>query len=931
MPPVPAATKLIDARAIAADLEKLAAQKNANERELRTAVAQRLKAALAQGRAKAEQMLLKDRHGRRCAERLCLMEDEIIRIAFEFVCKHLYPSQNPSEAEHMAVIATGGYGRGLQAPGSDIDLLFLLPYKQTAWGESVAETILYCLWDTGLKVGHATRSVDECIRQSKADMTIRTAILEARFLLGDRKLFDELIERFDRQVARGTAPEFVAAKLAEREERHRRSGQSRYLVEPNVKDGKGGLRDLHTLFWIAKYVYRVHEPDELIKRGVFDRDEYKLFRRCEDFLWSVRCHMHFVTGRAEERLSFDIQREIAVRLGYTEHPGQQDVERFMKHYFLVAKDVGDLTAILCAELEDRQAKSTPVLSRVMAKFRPARRRRLSESNDFIIDNNRINVARADIFRRDPVNLIRIFYLAQKHNLAFHPDAMRVITRSLKLIDADLRENEEANHLFLEILTSKKDPETVLRRMNEAGVLGHFVRAFGRVVAMMQFNLYHHYTVDEHLIRCIGVLAEIDGGKSDEFPLATELMKKILPKHRALLYVTVFLHDIAKGRIEDHSIAGARVARRFCPRLGFSPGDTDTVAWLIENHLVMSSVAQSRDLSDRKTIENFAALVQSLERLKLLTILTTADIRAVGPGVWNGWKAQLLRTLYYETEPVLTGGFSEVNRAQRVSMAQVEFKHALADWPPDKLEAYTARLYPAYWLKVDLPRKIEHAKFVRSAEETGKSLATSVGFDAARGVTELTVLAPDHPWLLSIIAGACAMAGANIVDAQIYTTTDGRALDTIAVSREFDLDEDEARRAARIADSIEKALRGELRLPDGVAKRAASRARLKAFAVEPSVTINNQWSHRYTMVEVTGLDRTGLLYEMTTTLSKLNLNIASAHVATFGERVVDVFYVTDLMGAQISSPTRQAAIKRALIALFAPGKTEPKMAKESAAV
>ncbi|MGB8066595.1 MAG: ACT domain-containing protein, partial [Pseudolabrys sp.] len=471
-------------------------------------------------------------------------------------------------------------------------------------------------------------------------------------------------------------------------------------------------------------------------------------------------------------------------------------------------------------------------------------------------------------------------------------------------------------LFLEILTSKNDPETVLRRMNEAGVLGHFVPAFGKIVAMMQFNMYHHYTVDEHLLRCIGVLAEIERGANNETPLANELIHKILPGNRRVLYVTLFLHDIAKGRPEDHSIAGARVARRFCPRLGFSAADTETVAWLIEKHLVMSSVAQSRDLSDRRTIENFAAIVQSAERLKLLTILTTADIRAVGPGVWNGWKAQLIRTLYYETEPVLTGGFSEVNRAQRVAIAQNEFREAMKDWPPERLEGYIAKLYPAYWLKVDLPHKIEHAKFVRASEDAGKRLATTVAFDAERAVTELTLLAPDHPWLLSIIAGACAMAGANIVDAQIYTTTDGRALDTISLSREFDRDEDEERRASRIADSIEKALRGELRLPDVVAKRGPPKGRIRAFAVEPTVTINNQWSHRYTMVEVTGLDRTGLLYELTATLSKLNLNIASAHVATFGERVVDVFYVTDLMGAQIASPTRQAAIKRALIALFA---------------
>jgi [protein-PII] uridylyltransferase len=317
-----------------------------------------------------------------------------------------------------------------------------------------------------------------------------------------------------------------------------------------------------------------------------------------------------------------------------------------------------------------------------------------------------------------------------------------------------------------------------------------------------------------------------------------------------------------------------------------------------------------------TIENFTAVVQSVERMKLLTLLTTADIKAVGPGVWNGWKAQLIRSLYYETEPVLTGGFSEVNRAQRVAMAQAEFKAELKDWTPQEIDAYVGLHYPAYWLKVDLPQKIAHARFVRAAHAAGKSLATTVSFPAARGVTELTVLAPDHPWLLSTLAGACAVAGANIVDAQIFTTTDGRALDTIAVSREFEQDEDEARRAARITDSIEKALRGDLRLPDVVAKRAA-KSRIKAFAVEPDVTINNQWSNRYTMVEVTGLDRPGLLFELTATLSKLNLNIASAHVATFGERAVDVFYVTDLFGAKITSATRQATIKRALMGLLSP--------------
>src|SRR5271154_1921828 len=835
---VRAADELIDPAAIVDDLKALAKTHAGRERELRTAVAQRLKSALMAARARAEALLLKDRHGRRCAERLCRTQDEIIRILFDFAGSELYPSRVPSEAEHMAVVATGGYGRGLLAPGSDIDLLFLLPYKQTAWGEQVAEALLYCLWDMGLKVGHATRSVDECIRQAKADMTIRTALLEARYLFGDVKLFNELTKRFDKEVAQGTAPEFVAAKLAEREERHRRAGQSRYLVEPNVKDGKGGLRDLHTLFWIAKYVYRVRETDELLARGVFDAQEYRTFRRCADFLWSVRCNLHFFAGRAEERLSFDLQREIAVRLGYTSHPGMQDVERFMKHYFLVAKDVGDLTAILCAKLEDQQAKPAPVLSRMMARLRPSSsRRRVPDSDDFIVDNNRINLAAPDVFTHDPVNLIRIFRLAQKNNLAFHPDALRTVTRSLKLINIELRENPEANRLFMEILTSN-DAEIVLRRMNETGVLGHFIRAFGKIVSMMQFNMYHHYTVDEHLIRCVGFLQEIERGGSEEFTVASDLMRKIRPEHRAVIYITTLLHDIAKGRPEDHSIAGAKVARRLCPRLGLHAADTELVAWLIEQHLTMSTVAQSRDLSDRRTIENFAAVVQSVEQMKLLTILTTADIRGVGPGVWNGWKAQLLRTLYYETEPVLTGGFSEVDRARRLAVAQAEFRMNFTEWSEPELDAYVARHYPAYWLKVELPRKIRHARFMRASEEAGHKLAINGGFDEARGVTELTILAVDHPWLLSIIAGACASAGANIVDAQIYTTTDGRALDTIAISREYDRDEDEGRRATRIGEMIEDVLEGKLRLPEAMARRANGRGhKTRPFVVEPEVTVN----------------------------------------------------------------------------------------------
>ncbi|URQ74597.1 MAG: [protein-PII] uridylyltransferase [Candidatus Ochrobactrum gambitense] len=881
---------------------------------VRKVVLHALKDALVRGRANAEGLLMKDGGGTLCARRLSYLMDTLIEVLFEFATTKVYPMVNPSKAENMAIVAVGGYGRNGLAPGSDIDLLFLLPYKQTPWGEQVVEYMLYMLWDMGLKVGHSTRNIDECIRLSREDMTIRTAILDARFLTGNKDLFTALVTRFDEEIVKDTGPEFIQAKLAERDERHRKAGETRYLVEPNVKEGKGGQRDLHTLFWIAKYFYRVKTKEELVKLGVLSRAELRIFNKAEDFLWAVRCHMHFATLKAEERLSFDIQPEIAQRLGYTAHPGQNHVERFMKHYFLVAKDVGDLTRIICAALEEQQAKHVPGFNRIFLTF-SRRKRKLSTDGYFVSENHRINTARPDVFSEDPVNIIRIFQLADKHGLEFHPEAMQQLTRSLKLINADLRENPEANKLFLDVLTSPRNPELILRRMNESGVLGKFIPDFGKIVAMMQFNMYHHYTVDEHLLRCIAVLSEIEHGElENEHPLSNHLITTI-KRDRNLLYVALLLHDIAKGRPEDHSIAGARIARRLCPRFGLTPSETETVEWLVREHLTMSMVAQSRDLNDRKTIIDFGDTVQTMERLKLLLILTVCDIKAVGPGVWNGWKGQLLRTLFYETELVLTGGFSELSRADRDRQAREALAEKLSDWPAAERDAYLGLHYINYFLTVSLDDQVRHAHFIREADREGRALATMAKPQSFEAVTEITVLAPDHPRLLSIITGACAAAGGNIVDAQIFTTGDGRALDTILISREFDLDEDERRRAERVGKVIEDVLSGKAHLPDVLAKRTKPKKNAKAFTVEPRVEINNTLSNKFSVIEVEGLDRPGLLSELTGLISDLSLDIASAHITTFGEKVIDSFYVTDLVGHKISNATRQGNIRRKVLALL----------------
>src|SRR6266566_9461923 len=425
---------------------------------------------------------------------LTALQDTTIQVLYDLTVRHFYPAPNPTTSERLAIVATGGYGRGLLAPASDIDLLFVRPFKETAWDESVIEFILHMLWDIGLKVGHATRSVPECVRLAKQDITIRTSLLEARFLWGDRQLYEELRKKFWSDVATGNGQDFVEAKLAERDTRHARHGESRYLVEPNIKDGKGGLRDLQTLYWIGKYLYRVTDPSDLVAHGVFTKNEFKTFQKAEAFLWTVRCHLHYLTGRAEERLSFDVQPEMAKRLGYTDPNLHRAVERFMRSYFLVAKDVGDLTRIFCAALEEQNRKIPPSVRRLIPGFLKLR----SGTDDFYVENGRL-AARSGLFREDPVNLIRVFHVADSKGLDVHPATLRGVTRQLDLIDEDLRNDEQANRLFLDILCSRRDPERALRRMNEAGVMGRFMPEFGRVVALMQFNMYHHYTVDEHLL------------------------------------------------------------------------------------------------------------------------------------------------------------------------------------------------------------------------------------------------------------------------------------------------------------------------------------------------------------------------------------------------------------------------------------------------
>jgi [protein-PII] uridylyltransferase len=902
---IPNRRAIIDRRALADGLRAIEAATTDPDARRHQLVAV-LRQALKDGRAELKRRIAEaPQRGIELAASYAFLTDQLLRLAYDFVTQSLYRVTNPTTAERMTLIAVGGYGRGEMAPFSDVDLMFLTPYKQTAWGEQVIESILYILWDLGLKVGHSTRSVDEMVRAAREDLTICTALLEARYVWGDQGLNDEAAARFRREVVNGSAKSFVADKLAEREARHKRMGDSRYVVEPNLKEGKGGLRDLHTLFWIGKYAYQVESVPELVDKGLLTKAELRQFLRAENYLWAVRINLHDLVGRADERLTFDVQRELAARLRYADRDGMSAVERFMRHYFLTARTVGDLTGLFLAHLEESVGKST---------WLPSLRRRPRKLNGFTLVRGRIGVPNDDFFRDDPIRLLELFHLADAHGLEIHPLAMRQAGRDAPLITEAVRRDARANALFLEVLTSRRNPEIVLRWMNEAGVFGRFVPDFGRVVAQMQYDMYHHYTVDEHTIRAIGLLSRIEKAElKADHPLSSAIIHQIVS--RRVLYVAVLLHDIAKGRGGDHSELGAEIAMKLCPRLGLSAAETETVAWLVRWHLLMSNTAFKRDLADFKTILDFAEAVRSPERLRLLLVLTVVDIRAVGPGIFTQWKAQLLRDLYEAAEEVLRLGHKQTGRNARIAAKQEALAAALG-WKPDRLAGLTKRFFDPYWIAETPDALAVNARLVDAADTAGKPLAVETTVDQVSGTTLVSVYAADHPGLFYRIAGAISLAGANILDARIHTTRDGMALDNLVVQDPLGGPFDEPERLARLKSTIEDGLAGRVRLGDRLAARPLTRRRAEVFNSEPNVLIDNRASNRYTVVEVNALDRPALLYALTYALFQARVTIHSAHIATYGERAIDVFYLTDLTGGKIESAVRLKALEKKLLAIAA---------------
>lgn len=852
--------------------------------------------------------------GLEAAQRLSALTDGVVRVLFDYAEGEIAGAARLTD--RVAIAATGGYGRRVLAPFSDVDLLFLGPDEPDPTTLRVIEFMLYFMWDLGLKVGHATRSIAHCLADADSDLTIRTSLLDARFVTGDRGLFDEFEARFEAAHKLAGPGSFIAGKQAERAERHRRFGESAYLVEPNIKEGRGGLRDLQTLYWMVRIAFGPFQTPELAQRiGLLDAQELRRLRRSWDFLWTVRFHMHYVSGRAEDRLTFDLQPVVGARMGYTRHGRQDGVERFMRHYFLNAREVTRLTRVLEPVIV-RRAIGEPA---VQAEPDPA----LFKAG-FILADGQLKPARSDDFADKPILMLRMLKLARDRKLTLHPLAVRALIRHERGASA-LRGDPEAGAIFLDLLCGqdpdgKPDGAQWLSVMNESGLIGRMLPDWARIVGQMQFDTYHIFTVDEHTIEAVRVLNALERGKlADVAPVASGLLEDL--QSRRALYMGMLLHDVAKGRGGDHSILGAEVASQVGPQLGLSAEETETVSWLVLHHLLLSQTAFKRDIDDPKTILDLAETVQSPERLKLLLVLTVADMRAVSPRVWNGWKATLLREIYSRVAEVLAGGLATTERDVRVQRAKHAAEELLIqhNWPAKDRAFFLGIGYPGYWLSFDPETHMRHARMVRDAEQRQAPLTVETEPLPARAVTEVTVYAADHAGLFSRIAGALAVAGASIVDARIHTMTNGMALDTFWIQDAAGGAFDQPHRLAKLYVLVEQALSGHLRLHQEIPKlsRAMSGRRMRAIHVPPRVVIDNKASNSYTVLEVNGRDRPGLLHDVTSAISDQGLQIASAHVTTYGVRAVDVFYVKDVFGLKVENDRKLAALKEALLAALSP--------------
>ncbi|RZV45008.1 MAG: [protein-PII] uridylyltransferase, partial [Acidimicrobiales bacterium] len=834
--------------------------------------------------------------GIKAAETIALRHDDILCALFKYTCEIQFPILEAGQAEHVALCAVGGYGRGEMAPFSDLDLLILNTAKSdTSRCEKVSEFILYLLWDMGLKVGHAIRTPEQSITLARQDETVLTALLDLRLLAGAPEPATELIQLLRKERTGAKTRAFIAAKLGSRDARHQREGNSRYVIEPNIKEGKGGLRDLHELYWISRFIYggkkskieppiKPHGVAAYLRLGLLDPSAAKRFTKAAEFLWQSRIHLHFLADRALEVLSFDRQDAMAVRMGYKQQYPEERVEAFMRDYFMTAREVGALTRIACAKLEEQ---STLLLPHGLDRLLPTSRRGL-KAPGFVLDHGRLDFVSARKLKNNPLLLLDLFRVAGNRNLDIHPDAFAAILKNMHLIDDDFRKNPKASEIFQDILLNSKAPGAVLKTMNEAGVLGAYLPEFGAIVGRTQFNMHHAYTVDDHTLALVRYLHDIESGeRKREHPLTTAFIKEWDSRLRRMVYMACLFHDVGKGQ-GDQCIEGAALARDACRRLGLPDTEIETIAWLVRNHLEMSETAQRRDTSDPETVKTFARTVGSIARLQMLTALTCVDIRSVGPGIWNDWKGELLRQLYQGASMELMGEYEAIEHKAADKFIDTLSSELGPDYADASGSVFNA-LPAHYWQNYSEAEQLKHAAFFKDAELNSFPHHVETHLNTDIDITELWVKTSDRKNLFADLALAIASCGASVKGADLHTGDKGVVFNVFYIQNNEGLafGRKNPRRLTDLVSATKKAAAGDvdkLKLPQTLPSRRAA-----AIPIHPRISID-QKSPTHAIIEVEGRDRPGLLYALASTLSSHDLSVNSAHIEVAGPKAIDVFYV-----------------------------------------
>ncbi len=842
--------------------------------------------------------------GDQAVKRIARGVDEIIKALFKLA---------PAAVGDAAIVAVGGYGRRELAPYSDIDLLFLHHPLVEAELQPLMDFMLYPLWDSGFKVGHSVHTPKSAVQFAKDDMIGRTAFLDARYLCGSRKLFDEFHGGYEK-LRRRTQSQFVAAKLAEQDERQTRAGETRYLVEPDIKEGKGGLRDLQTLRWLYKYVYGGGIGENKAIDKILDATERRALAKAERFLWSVRIHLHDLRGRADEKLTFDIQPEIAARLDYADRSNMTAAERLMKHYFVNTVEVGRLTRILCARLEEERAKRLPHFPALLPKALQSDE--APGKPNIRIRHGRLDFDSAARARRQPRDLFRLFRAySKKPKIDFHPDALAIVAEQVPNVTSDVRRDPVVAKIFAGVLTDSADPVRVLRIMTETGLLGKYIPAYGSIVGRIDYGLYRRFTIDEHVLRSVGVLTRIRAGElADDHPIAAGILANA--KDPLLFYLAVLLHE-ALWSLKDKSPEKCEsLVERVTKRLGLGPEEAALAGWAAAHHALMFRTAERRNLTEIDSISAFARKVSSRDRLDLMLVLSVCNLRVVGLHSWDEITRRQLTELYQATAAWFDDGEAALEKrfAERAKLARKVTKTRLSDWSNEEKDNFLGRLNDAMLRSVDPDIIVRFAHLTRAAEQDKADSAVTV--TPRDGDLEAIVYADDRPGLLADLAGAVAATGLSVRSVQALTTEDGKALDVFAVQSVDDGDIDGADQGRRLHAGLLAAARAAPEKPPVLRRRLGDRRSI--FSVAPQVRIELAASEDATVIEAEGLDRPGLLYELASALADLNVSIASAHIATYGERAVDAFYLRYPGGRKIDDPKTLAQIEKRLMDVLSAG-------------